>query len=188
MSRGIVKAPFHAGEFTQFLPPKQPANGIIPLMPTLTSCLLGATLLLSGGYAGMVLMCQTGVLPAMRDLTPNAFADAWRAMDTYMERLMPPYKGSLMLVSLVTVILLCLQHRCMLAVCVAINLMCSIAGLVLTIRGQLPLNAKIKAGGLSPEEIISIRNKTLTGFRTRFVLAAAAFLALCIGVIAWPAA
>ncbi|MBE7181669.1 MAG: hypothetical protein INR71_10770, partial [Terriglobus roseus] len=59
----------------------------------------------------MALMCHIGVLPAMRDLRPASFADAWRSMDVYMDKLMPPYKGALLLVTLASLVLLWLQHR-----------------------------------------------------------------------------
>ncbi len=145
------------------------------------------TLVLCGGYAGMVLMCQIGVLPAMRDLSLSAFADAWRAMDSYMERLMPPYKLSLLLINAAAFVVVILQHRNpILAFSLGASFLCSAAGLVLTVRGQLPLNAQIKTPGLPAEILGSIREKTIAGFRVRFILAALAFLVLCVGVVFSP--
>ena len=157
-------------------------------MSTVTSVLLSLTLLLTGAYAGMILMCQIGVLPAMRQLSLGAYADAWRAMDTYMDRLMPPYKGSLLLINTATLILLAFQRRTPLAAAAAVSLICSVSGLVLTVRQQLPLNAKLKTfkAGAPDSVLLDIREQTVKGFTSRCFLAAAAFLALCVGVVFSP--
>ena len=136
----------------------------------------------------MVLMCQVGLLPGLSDLSPRSFAESWRATDRHMDKLMPPYKGSLLLFTLVTAVLLWLQHRPLLAACCAASLLMSIAGLVLTIRGQLPLNREIQAGTPPDSRLLEIRDQTVAGFRTRFFLAALSFVSLCIGVVFWPAA
>lgn len=151
-----------------------------------TDCLLFVTLALCGAYAGMALMCHIGVLPAMQDLSPRSFADAWRAMDAYMDKLMPPYKGALLLATLATLVLLVAQRRTVLACCILISLFLSVAGLVATIRGQLPLNAEIKKADVAEPRLVEIRTRTVAGFRTRTVLAMFAFFSICFGVIFWP--
>ena len=157
-------------------------------MLILTAVLLVLTIVLCGAYAGMILMCQIGVLPAMRLLRPAADADAWRAMDVYLDRLMPPYKGALLLINAALTVSLALEHRFTLSIATGLSLLLSIAGLVLTVRGQLPLNTKIKqlpAG--TPDDVLSdIRERTVRGFTVRFVLAQAAFLVICCGAIVWP--
>lgn len=157
-------------------------------MSTLSSVLFSLTLLLCGGYAGMILMCQIGILPAMRQLRLSAYADAWRAMDSYMHRLMPPYKGSLLLVNAATVISLAVQRRFPLAVACGVSLFFSVFGLVLTVRRQLPLNARLKAlpADASDTLLLDIREQTVRGFSVRFFLAAAAFAVLCCSVPFWP--
>ena len=162
--------------------------GIIGAMATLSSIALALTLILCGGYAGMILMCQIGVLPAMRQLRLSAYAEAWRAMDAYMGRLMPPYKSCLLLINTVAVVTLALEHRLATAVAAGVSLILSVAGLVLTVRQQLPLNAKLKAlpGSAAETELLEIREGTVRGFRVRFGLAAASFVILCCGVTFWP--
>ncbi|MBE7157508.1 MAG: DUF1772 domain-containing protein [Rhodospirillales bacterium] len=154
----------------------------------LTLLCVGLTLLLCGGYAGMISMCQIGVLPAMRRLQPSAYAEAWRAMDLYMDRAMPPYKGALLLVNVLTVILLVVQHFSALAMAAGVSLLFSILGLLLTVRGQLPLNAKLKTLPAEVPEavLLDIRDRTIRGFSVRCVLAILAFLVLCLGVVLWP--
>lgn len=161
---------------------------IIGSMHLATLFLLLFTLLLCGGYAGMVLMCQIGVLPAMRDLSASAWAESWCAMDVYMGRRMPPYKGSLLLVNTITLVLLLMQHRPGLAIAASISLACSVAGLVLTVRRQLPLNARLKSLAFdgTEQELLRIREQTVAGFRARFYLAFTAFAALACGVLATP--
>ncbi len=154
-------------------------------MATLSTVLLILTIVLCGGYAGMILMCQIGVLPAMRLLRPDAYADAWRAMDTYLDRSMPPYKGSLLLINAALTISVALQHRSALAIATGLSLVLSVAGLVLTVRGQLPINAQLKqlAAGAPDDVLIDLRERTARGFTVRFVLAQAAFLVLVCGAI-----
>ena len=136
----------------------------------------------------MILMCQIGILPAMRQLSLSAYADAWRAMDAYMDRLMPPYKGSLLLLNAATVVLSAVQHHLALAIAAGLSLLFSVAGLVLTVRQQLPLNAQLKAlpAGTPEAVLLPIREQTIQGFTVRFFLAAAAFVSLCLGVVFWP--
>lgn len=157
-------------------------------MQTTTQLLLTLTLLLCGAYAGMVLMCQIGVLPAMRRLQPKAYADAWRAMDFYLARSMPPYKLSLLLLNAATIVCLYLQHRSSLAMAAVGSFLFSVAGLVATVRGQLPLNAKLQSlpADAADHLLIDIREKTVKGFSVRFFLAATAFVVLAIGVVYSP--
>lgn len=61
--------------------------------------LLFFTLLLYGGCAGMVLMSQTGLMPGLREVSARTYAEAWLGIDKLMDRYMPPYKGSLILLN-----------------------------------------------------------------------------------------
>ena len=161
---------------------------IIGKMPLITSLLLIVTLVLCGAYAGLALMCQIGVLPAMRQLRPNAYADAWQAMDGYMDRSMPPFKVSLLLLNLAACGVLIADHRQALATCCAISFVLSLAGLVLTIRKQLPLNTMLKTlpAGTPDHVLLRIREQTVRNFSVRFVLASLAFITLSVGVLVWP--
>lgn len=157
-------------------------------MLVLATVLVIVTLVLCGAYAGLVLMCQIGVLPAMQTLSPQAFADAWRAMDARMERSMPPYKVTLLIVNLATAIVLLFLHQRALAVCAAISFLLSLAGLILTIRGQVPLNRELKelTAAATDDRLSRILSQTIRNFSERFVLAAAAFVSLAVGVVLWP--
>lgn len=157
-------------------------------MLLVTAVLLVLTLLLCGGYAGMALLCEIGVLPAMRALSPSAFAETWRAMDSYLDRSMPPYKITLLLVNLAATVCLLLLHHRALAVCAAASFLLSLAALVLTIRKQLPLNRQIKALADQPvsERLVTLRQQTSRNFTQRFVLALLSFAILATGAIFWP--
>ena len=157
-------------------------------MQSVTTVLLFLTLLLCGCYAGMTLMCQIGVLPAMCRLTLPAYADAFRAMDFYLDRSMPPYKLTLLAVNLATLVCVALQHRTPLAVAVGAACLLNVVALVLTIRKQLPLSAELKRLGSDAAEplLLNIREQTVRNFMGRSVVAMIAFIALCTGVLLWP--
>lgn len=133
-------------------------------------------------------MCQIGVLPAMRLLTPNSYADAWRAMDSYLDRSMPPYKISLLLVTAGSVLVFAIQHRMVQATLCATSFVLSLTGLGLTMAKQLPLNSKLKdLPQPSPDAVLmDIREQTFRNFTVRFFLALASFIVLCVGATFWP--
>ena len=157
-------------------------------MSTTCAFLLALTLILSGAYAGLVLMCEIAILPAMQRLSLPAYADAWRAMDASLDRSMPPYKACLLLVNGAALALLVVQRRVPLATFTGASLLCSLGGLLLTVRKQLPLNAQLKAlpADAPTAVLLDIREKTIRGFKARMVLAAGSFLALCFGIVFWP--
>ncbi len=157
-------------------------------MPLVDSILLLLTLLLSGGYAGLVLMCQIGLMPGLREVSLRTYAEAWLAIDRYMDRRMPPYKGSLLLLNAALIVSLVLHHKGMLAAAASLSLLCSVAGLAVTIRKQFPLNARIKElQRTAPDGVLlDIRNQTAANFPLRLWLAAGSFASLCVGAIFWP--
>ena len=61
--------------------------------------MLALTLLLSYGYAGMILVCQIAVLPPIRQLRPNDYADAWQVVDLYTDHLLAPDLSSLTIIN-----------------------------------------------------------------------------------------
>ena len=154
----------------------------------MSAVLLTLTLLLCGGYAGMALMCQIGVLPTMRQLSPKAYAEAWRIMDGYMDRSMPPFKISLLVLTAATFVSVALEHRFWLAGGTAVSFLLTLAALVLTVRKLLPLNAQVRnwTPGSSEDSLRLLRDQIAQNFSVRFWLAAASFVVLCGGAIFWP--
>lgn len=157
-------------------------------MHTLSLLLVFLTLCLTGIYAGMCVMCQIGVLPAMRLLSLQAYVEAWRAMDFYLDRSMPPFKVTLLAASLGATVVLAMQHRNHLAACLGLTFVCSLVALVLTITMQLPLNRKLQTlpPDTSADTLLAIREHTVHNFAVRLVLAIAAFIIPCAGVLIWP--
>ncbi len=157
-------------------------------MQTLTTILFTLTLLLCGAYAGMALFCQIGVLPTMRRLNRKAYLSTWSILDGLMERSMPPYKISLLVVNLVTVICLCAQHHARLAAATAFSFLLSLGALVLTIWKQTPLNRAIISFPEHQDDLVllAMRNQTEKKFAVRLGMALIAFAALCIAVVLVP--
>lgn len=154
-------------------------------MSSLTSALVALTLLLTGSYAGMALMCQIGVLPAMRKLSLQAYAEAWRAMDSFLDRSMPPFKLTLLLANAAAVACLARDHRTRFALFASASFVLSLLGLVLTITRQLPINRQLKAlpAGNSDDILLRLREQTVRNFSVRFVLAMCAFALLILGTV-----
>jgi hypothetical protein len=147
--------------------------------------LLTLTILLCGSYAGMALMCQIGIFPAMRQLTLHAYADSFRAIDRPMDRLTPPYKLSLLLINAATTVCLGLLHNTYMAAAAGLSLVLNIIALVITITKQLPLNAQLKSlGPEAPAEILlAIREQTVRNFAVRLIVAMLAFVVLVVGLV-----
>lgn len=154
-------------------------------MQTLTSTLLVLTLLLCGCYAGMSLLSQIGILPAMRRLRPSTYADAFGAMDFYLDRSMPPYKLSLLVVTLALCICLLLQHRTALALAAGSSFLLSLMALIVTVAKQLPLNRQLKnlPEGTPDDVLIGIREASVRNFMARCIMAVLSFAILCFGVV-----
>jgi len=150
--------------------------------------LITLTVLLCGGYFGITLFCQIGLLPAMRSIGPAAFVKAWRDIDGYMDRAMPPYKLTLLGLTAVTTTTLALTCQCQLAILTGISFLLGLAALILTITRQVPVNKCIAALPPSAAESLALDllRSTRTNFTIRFYLALAAFAALCIGVTHYP--
>lgn len=150
--------------------------------------LLTLTVLLCGAYFGMTLFCQIGLLPAMRSIEPAAFIQTWRSIDGYMDRAMPPYKLTLLLLTATTTVTLYLTGQRHLAILTGISFLLGLIALVLTITRQVPVNKCIAS--LPPTAADSLARDLLrsteSNFTIRFVLAFAAFAALCIGVTHYP--
>ncbi len=157
-------------------------------MRTLTLVLFSVTLLLCGAYAGMALFCQIGVLPAMRRLNRGAYVATWGILDGLMERSMPPYKVTLLAVSLASASCLYAQHCAQLAAATAFSFLLSLGGLVLTIGKQVPLNRAISGFPESEDErlLVAMRDQTEKNFALRLGMALLAFTALCGGIVLFP--
>ncbi len=157
-------------------------------MFVLAQVLLSLTLLLCGCYAGFAVFCQIGVMPAMRRLPLASYADAFRAMDHFLDRSMPPYKLTLLLVNLSLGVVALLLHRRHLAAAVLLAFFCNIAALVLTVRKQLPLNTRLKQlpGDVSDVVLLDLREQTIRNFMERCVVSVLAFAVLCVGAVVWP--
>lgn len=154
----------------------------------LSAILLTLTLLLCGFYAGMTLMCQIGVLPTMRRLDLHAYAQAWRVMDSFMDRAMPPFKLTLLALNLAATISLAMEHRNPLAGLTFLSFLLSLSALVLTIRLQLPLNAQLRMlpANADADTLTSIREQTVHNFAVRMILALLAFSLLSAGTVFLP--
>ncbi len=147
--------------------------------------LLTLTLFVCGAYCGMTLFCQIGLLPAMRIVPPQTFAETWRAVDRFMDRLMPPFKLTLILLNLALTIVAYRNGQIPVATYAGISLLLSLLALVLTITMQLPVNKRI-ATATSEEQLLDLLAETNGNFALRFVLALVAFLTLCIGATHFP--
>ena len=147
--------------------------------------LLTLTLFLCGAYFGLTLFCQIGLLPAMRPVAPQTFQQTWRAIDTYMDRLMPPYKLTLLAVNLALAIVAYRSGQTHLATYAGISFALWLIALVLTITMQLPVNKAI-ATATNDADLRTLLTKTNTNFALRFALAVVSFLALCIAATRSP--
>lgn len=157
-------------------------------MQTLSTVLFALTLLLCGLYAGMTLFCQIGVLPTMRRLDRRAYIATWGILDGLMERSMPPYKITLLAVSLASAAILYAQHHTQLAAATALSFLLSLGALILTMVKQLPLNRGIIAFPESGDErsLLAMRDQTEKNFALRLGMALNAFAALCAGIVLFP--
>ena len=154
----------------------------------MTTILLALIQLLCGLYAGMALMCQIGLLPAMRRVAPSTYAETFRAVDALMDRAMPPFKLTLLLFTAATAVCLFVQRQMPLALVVSFSFACSLVALVLTITKQLPVNARLRGLPRDAEDrvLVKILDVTIRNFEVRLWFALASFAALCFGVAIWP--
>ncbi len=159
-------------------------------MHTLNALLFFLTLLLCGAYAGMALFCQIGVLPTMRNLDTATFVTVWRILDRYMARSMPPYKVTLLALTLASSISLFVQHQTSLARLTAASFLLTLAALVLTVWKQLPLNTQMSSlpANTDRSTVVALLDRTVKNFGVRLVLAVVAFAVLCLGAVAYPIA
>lgn len=150
--------------------------------------LLFLTLLLCGCYAGFAVFCQIGVMPALRRLSLPAYADTFRAMDHFLDRSMPPYRITLLVLNLGLGIVALLLHRRHLAAAVLITFLCNVAALVLTVGKQIPLNTRLKQlpGDTDDGILLDIREQTVRNFMERCVVSVLGFAVLCVGAVLWP--
>lgn len=155
-------------------------------MQTLPQILYALSLFLTGLYAGMTLFCQLGLLPAMAKIAPQDFLRTWRPIDAIMDRAMPPYKLTLLLITLATSICFYTQHQQTRATITAASFLLSLIALVLTIAKQLPINKQIQTiPDTAPDSAIrALLQQATANFAVRLVLALLAFALLCYASIA----
>ena len=155
-------------------------------MPLPTRVLLALLLVVSGGYAGILLFCQIALAPALRVLSLQQYAEAFRALDRFMDARMPMYKLALLLLYVATLVAIWPLRGSRLFAAVAVCLALSLCDLAINISKQLPLNKRLQ--GLMGEEardevLLEMRERTVRYFRWRFVLSGLAFAGLCFAAV-----
>jgi hypothetical protein len=162
--------------------------GILRIMSVASRLLLALLLVMTGCLAGILLMTEIGILPAVRSMPLESFARYWASLDAQMALRMPTYARSELLLYVVTIISMWRLRRRPLFWMVCLCLLMSARETIFTVKRQLPINRELQhivaTGSFADDAILSeLREEMLHNFAIRMALAGGSFSILCLSVL-----
>ena len=144
---------------------------------------LGLLVFLTGLYAGQMFHEMIGAQGALQPLDNHTYIVYWQSLDKLMHVRMPVMSNSLLLVFLINLIILRNYRNNWFFWIMLISFICLVVETVVTVKLQLPINARVQSlNPLNlPADVASLKESTLLHFVTRAILRFASFILLIIG-------
>jgi hypothetical protein len=142
---------------------------------------------MTGCLAGILLMTEMGILPAIRNMPLESYARYWATLDSQMGLRMPIYTRLELLLYVVTILSMWRLRRKPLFWMVCLCLLLKAGETIFTVRCQLPINHELQrmvATGSFNDAILSqLRTEMLHNFAIRMALDGGSFTILCLSAL-----
>ena len=150
--------------------------------------LLAILLVMTGCLAGILLMTEIGILPAIRSMPLESFARYWASLDAQMVLRMPTYARLELLLYVVTILSMWRLRRKPLFWTVCLCLLMSAGEIIFTVKRQLPINHELQhivaTGSFGDSATLSeLREEMLNNFAIRMALDGGCFTILCLSAL-----
>jgi hypothetical protein len=157
-------------------------------MSVISRLLFALLLIATGCLAGILLMTEIGIIPAIRNMPLEQYALYWSALDTQMAARLPAYSGVELLLYVLTIVSMWRLRRLPLFWMVCLCLLINASEIFFTVKHQVPVNRELQrivaSGAVAGNAALGgLREATIQHFALRMTMSGSSFVILCLSAL-----